>query len=46
MDFLEVRIKHDLFNIVYRGFEFPPKYNEITPEENSYSSDEEEKKKK
>ena len=46
MDFLEVRIKHDLFHIVYRGFEFPPKYNDITPEETSYSSDEDEKKKK
>jgi len=27
LDFLETRIKHDLFNITYKGFEFPPKYN-------------------
>ena len=46
LDFLETRIKHDLFNITYKGFEFPPKYNEITPEENSYSSDEEKNNKK
>ena len=46
LDFLETRIKHDLFNIAYKGFEFPPKYNEITPEENSYSSDEEKNNKK
>ncbi len=43
LDFLETRIKHDLFNITYKGFEFPPKHNEITPEENSYSSEEENK---
>ena len=30
MDFLETRIKHDLFNIIYRGFEFPPEKNEIS----------------
>ena len=41
MDFLEVRIKHDLFNITYRGFEFPPKSKDIEPEENSYSSQDE-----
>ena len=46
LDFLEVRIKHDLFNITYRGFEFPPKHNDIKAEENSYSSDEDEKNKK
>ena len=46
LDFLEVRIKHDLFNQVYRGFEFPPKHNEINFEENSYSSDEDKKEKK
>ena len=46
LDFLEVRIKHDLFHITYRGFEFPPKHNEIQKEENSYSSDEEKKNKK
>ena len=46
LDFLEVRIKHDIFNITYKGFEFPPKYNEIKPEENSYSSEEDEKNKK
>ena len=45
MDFLEVRIKHDLFNITYRGFEFPPKHNDITPEDNSYSSEDEKNKK-
>ena len=46
LDFLEVRIKHDLFHIVYRGFEFPPKFNDVTPENDSNSSDEDEKKKK
>ena len=46
LDFLETRIRHDLFNIIYKGFEFPPNYNEISPEENSYSSDEEKKKEK
>ena len=46
LDFLEVRIKHDLFHIVYRGFEFPPKFNDVTPEEASNSSDEDENKKK
>ena len=46
LDFLETRIRHDLFNIIYKGFEFPPNYNEISPEEHSYSSDEEKKKEK
>ena len=46
LDFLEVRIKHDLFHIVYRGFEFPPKFNDVTPENDSNSSDEEKKKNK
>ena len=45
LDFLEVRIKHDLFHITYRGFEFPPKHNEIKHEETTYSSDEEKNKK-
>ena len=45
LDFLEVRIKHDLFNITYRGFEFPKNSKDIEPEENSYSSDEEKNKK-
>ena len=45
LDFLEIRIKHDLFNITYKGFEFPPNHNEIKPEENSYSSEEEKNKK-
>ena len=45
LDFLETSFKHDLFNITYKGFEFPQKYNDITPEENSYSSDEEKKDK-
>ena len=44
LDFLEVRIKHDLFHITYRGFEFPPKHNEIKHEETTYSSDEEKNK--
>ena len=46
LDFLETRIRHDLFNIIYKGFEFPPNYNEINPEEHSYSSDDEKKKEK
>ena len=46
LDFLETRIRHDLFNIIYKGFEFPPNYNEISPEEHTYSSDEEKKKEK
>ena len=46
LDFLEVRIKHDLFNITYRGLDFPPKNDDITPEENSYSNDEDENNKK
>ena len=41
LDFLEVRIKHDLFHITYRGFEYPPEKNELKleKENNSDSSD-------
>ena len=49
LDFLEVRIKHDLFNIIYRGFEFPKKNEELKIEKESSSSssdDEKEKKEK
>ena len=47
LDFLEVRLKHDLFHIVYRGFEYPPEKNDLKldKEENSDSSDSEENKK-
>ena len=45
LDFLEVRIKHELFIIIYRGFEFPKKQEELAAEENSYSSEEEKEKK-
>ena len=46
MDFLETRIKHDLFNITYRGFEYPPEKNDLSLDEsNSDSSDSESDKK-
>ena len=46
LDFLEVRLKHDLFHIIYRGFEYPPEKNDLKldKEENSDSSDSEENK--
>ena len=49
MDFLETRIKHDLFNIIYRGFEFPPEKNEISLKDSDSSdsnSDKEDSKNK
>ena len=47
LDFLEVQLKHDLFNKTYRGFEFPAKKNEINYEDNnSCSSNEDEDKDK
>ena len=39
MDFLEVRLKHDLFHIIYRGFEFPPEKNELSLDNNDNNSD-------
>ena len=47
LDFLEVRLKHDLFHIVYRGFEYPPEKNDLKldKEENSDSSDSDDDKK-
>ena len=47
LDFLEVRLKHDLFHIVYRGFEYPPEKNylKLDKEENSDSSDSDDDKK-
>jgi hypothetical protein len=39
MDFLEVRLKHDLFHIIYRGFEFPPEKNELSLDSNDNNSD-------
>ena len=46
LDFLEIRLKHDLFHIIYRGFEYPPEKNDLKldKEENSDSSDSEENK--
>ena len=46
MDFLEIRIKHDLFNIIYRGFEFPPEKNKFSfKDSDSSDSDKDEKDK-
>ena len=47
LDFLEVRLKHDLFHIVYRGFEYPTEKNDLKldKDENSDSSDSDENKK-
>ena len=46
MDFLETRIKHDLFHIIYRGFEYPPEKNDLSLDDNnSESSDSEQDKK-
>ena len=39
MDFLEIRLKHDLFHIIYRGFEFPPEKNELSLDNNDNNSD-------
>ena len=38
MDFLETRLKHDLFHIIYRGFEFPPEKNELSLDKNNSDS--------
>ena len=38
MDFLETRLKHDLFHIIYRGFEFPPEKNELSLDKNDSDS--------
>lgn len=46
LHFLEIQIKHDLFNKTYRGFEFPAKKNDIKFEKTHFSSDEEDKKEK
>ena len=45
MDFLEIRLKHDLFHIIYRGFEFPPEKNKLSLDNNSDSSDNDNDKK-
>ena len=44
LEFLETQIKHDIFNIAYKGFEFPPEKDE--DESSSSSSDEDENKEK
>ena len=46
MDFLETRIKHDLFHIIYRGFEYPPEKNDLSLDDNNSDSSDSEKDKK
>ena len=46
MDFLETRIKHDLFHIIYRGFEYPPEKNDLSLDDNNSESSDSEKDKK
>ena len=46
LTFLETQLKHDLFNITYRGFEFPKKNEATNDEDNSSSSGEDENKDK
>ena len=46
MDFLETRIKHDLFHVIYRGFEFPPEKNDLSLDNNNSDSSDSENDKK
>ena len=46
MDFLETRIKHDLFHVIYRGFEFPPEKNDLSLDNNNSDSSDSESDKK
>jgi len=46
MDFLETRIKHDLFHVIYRGFEYPPEKNDLSLDNNNSDSSDSENDKK